>query len=724
MYQLNTLETSLKHFFGYDHFRPGQRPIIEAALRGQDVLAIMPTGAGKSLCFQLPALLKPGLTVVISPLIALMQDQVTALRDNGIGATFLNSSLSLEEARSRQAEIFQGRIKLLYVAPERLLMAGFLNVLDQVRDRLGLTGFAVDEAHCVSEWGHDFRPDYRQLSYLRDRYPQIPMFAFTATATARVQQDIIHQLRLQQPSYHVASFNRPNLYYEVRPREGYEQLRQAILERPGQSGIIYCISRKRVDELAHKLQTDGIHALPYHAGLDAETRAEHQTRFIRDDVPIIVATIAFGMGINKPDVRFVFHYELPRNLEGYYQESGRAGRDNEPASCILFYSRGDANKVEYFIRQKPDEQEQRIAYQQLNQVVDYAEGVTCRRTIQLSYFGEEFPGDCGNCDNCQNPAPIEDWTIEAQKFLSCVARCREQFGAKYIIDVLRGSRQKRILQKGHDRLSTYGIGKDRTASQWQLLARSLRHQGLVAETTDGYRVLRLNALSWEVLRQQRQVEIRVPRQVATTTTTQTTPRAEQAQLLFEQLRQLRKRLADQLGLAPYMIFADSSLRVMAQQQPKTLSAFAQMPGVTTTKRNRYGDAFVNVIQAFAQQHRRPVSRSPRRSHPTETQQLTLALYRQGYTVAEIANQRSLRQTTIVGHLSEVLEMGHAIDVDALVSPERQQQIMAVLPQVGEHSLTDIRNELGESYSFGEIRLVRGLWRGQQRDNRQNTQSMV
>ncbi|NEO88088.1 MAG: DNA helicase RecQ [Spirulina sp. SIO3F2] len=714
MYQLNTLEASLKQFFGYDQFRPGQRTIIEAALQGQDVLAIMPTGAGKSLCFQLPALLKPGLTVVVSPLIALMQDQVDALRDNGIGATFLNSSLSLEEARSRQTEIFQGRIKLLYVAPERLLTVSFLNFLDQVRDRLSLTGFAIDEAHCVSEWGHDFRPEYRQLSQLRDRYPQIPMFAFTATATERVQQDIIHQLRLQQPSHHVASFNRPNLYYEVRPREGYGQLRQAILERPGQSGIIYCISRKRVDELALKLQTDGINALPYHAGLNAETRSEHQTRFIRDDVPIIVATIAFGMGINKPDVRFVFHYELPRNLEGYYQESGRAGRDNEPASCILFYSRGDANKVEYFIRQKPDEQEQRIAYQQLNQVVDYAEGSSCRRTIQLSYFGEEFPGSCANCDNCQNPSPIEDWTIEAQKFLSCVARCREQFGAKYIIDVLRGSKQKRILQKGHDQLSTYGIGKDRTADQWQLLARSLRHQGFVDETTDGYRVLRLNPLSWEILKQQRQVEIRVPRQATTQTTASATPRAEQAQLLFEQLRQLRKRLADEQSLAPYMIFADSSLRFMSQQQPKTLEAFAQVPGVGAAKLSRYGEPFVTVIRAFAQQYRRRVNRS----HPSDTQQFTLDLYRQGCTVAEIAAQRDLRQTTIMSHLSEVLEMGHAIDVDALVPPERQEKITGAIAQVGDFSLTEIRNKLDESYTYGEIRLVRGVLRGQQRSEQQ------
>ncbi|MEM8642629.1 MAG: DNA helicase RecQ [Cyanobacteria bacterium P01_G01_bin.54] len=707
-----SLAAALKQYFGYDQFRPGQQSIIEAALQGQDVLAIMPTGAGKSLCFQLPALLQPGLTVVVSPLIALMQDQVAALQDNGIGATFLNSSLNINEVRSRQDEILRGRIKLLYVAPERLLTASFLTFLDQCRNRLSLSGFAIDEAHCVSEWGHDFRPEYRQLSQLRDRYPQIPFWAFTATATARVQQDIIGQLRLQQPSHHLASFNRQNLYYEVRPREGYAQLRQAIREQQeNDSGIVYCISRKRVDEIAAKLQNDDINALPYHAGLNAETRAEHQTRFIRDDAQIIVATIAFGMGINKPDVRFVFHYELPRSLEGYYQESGRAGRDDEVARCILFYSTADISRVEYFIRQKPDDQEQRIAYQQLNQVVDYAEGSSCRRTILLSYFGERFPGNCDNCDNCCNPAQLQDWTIEAQKFLSCVARTQQQFGAKYIIDVLRGSKAKRILQKGHDKLSTHGIGKDHSTDQWQLLARSLRHQGLVDETTDGYRVLRLNALSWEVLKQQRQVELRVTRQ-ATAAVTAATPRVEQVQLLFEQLRQLRKRLADQQNVPPYVIFADSSLRTMAQQQPQTREAFARISGVGTVKLERYGEAFVNLIQAFVQQHRR---RRVDREHPSDTQQMTLELYRQGCTVAQIAAQRDLRQTTIVGHLSDLVEMGHTIDLAELVEPDRQEQILAAIVQVGDYSLSEIRNKLGESYSFAEIRLVRGLWRWQQRE---------
>ena len=434
-----SLEQALKHFFGYDSFRPGQREIVEAALQKRDMMIVMPTGGGKSLCFQLPALLKPGLTVVVSPLIALMQDQVEALQDNGIGATFLNSTLSSQETRSRETAILEGKIKLLYVAHERLLGERFLPFLDIVANKLGISAFAIDEAHCVSEWGHDFRPEYRQMQRVRDRYPDIPIMGLTATATERVRQDIIQQLTLRNPYIHVASFNRPNLYYEVRPKtkHSFAEVLQ-IIQKKGGSGIIYCLSRKKVDEVAYKLQQSGIQALPYHAGMNDVDRATNQTRFIRDDVQVMVATIAFGMGINKPDVRFVIHYDLPKNLEGYYQESGRAGRDNEPAHCSLFYGYGDVKTIDYIIEQKPDPQEQRIARQQLRRVINYAESSDCRRTIQLSYFGDSFPGDCGTCDNCCNQKPVEDWTIEAMKFLSCVARCQEKFGMNHIIDVLRG----------------------------------------------------------------------------------------------------------------------------------------------------------------------------------------------------------------------------------------------------------------------------------------------
>ncbi|MES1023701.1 DNA helicase RecQ [Gloeocapsa sp. BRSZ] len=601
MPQLSSLESALKHYFGYDSFRPGQRYIVEQALQNRDLLVVMPTGGGKSLCFQLPALLKKGLTVVVSPLIALMQDQVEALQDNGIGATFINSSLSAYQVRTREQAILSGKVKLLYIAPERLLSEKFLPFLDLVHHQMGISAFAIDEAHCVSEWGHDFRPEYRQLQQLRHRFSGVPTIALTATATERVRQDIIQQLGLVEPSVHIASFNRQNLFYEVQPKQkqSYQQLLQLIRQQSG-AGIIYCLSRRRVDEIAFKLKNDGIAALPYHAGLSDRDRAANQTSFIRDDVQVMVATIAFGMGINKPDVRFVIHYDLPRNLESYYQESGRAGRDGEPARCTLFLNYGDIKTIEYLIAQKPDPQEQRIAKQQLRQVIDYAEGTDCRRTIQLSYFGERFSGKCDNCDNCCHPKPMQDWTIEAMKFLSCVARCKERFGMTYIIDVLRGAKNQKILQNGHQNLSTYGIGKDRSNDDWRMLGRSLLHQGLLAQTTDGYSVLKLNALSWEVMRRQRSVLIAVSA-TPTRISDEDTPAAAEVELLFQRLRKLRKQMADEQGVPPYVIFADSTLRLMATQQPKSLAAFSQLSGVGSHKLARYGAQFLAEIQAYCEE---------------------------------------------------------------------------------------------------------------------------
>ena len=597
---LPNLETYLKYFFGYDQFRPEQRKIIENALADQDLLVIMPTGGGKSLCFQLPALLKPGLMIVISPLIALMQDQVDALQDNGIGATYLNSSLSPKEVQEREKQIFENKIKLLYVAPERLLGDRFQDFFHRLITQIGVSAFAIDEAHCVSEWGHDFRPEYRQLSQLRQQYPQIPIFAFTATATKRVQKDIIDQLKLHKPSVHLTSFNRPNLYYEIIPKEkrSYEQLLKFIKTLKG-SGIIYCMSRKMVDEISDRLQEDGIKALPYHAGMGDENRRMNQTQFIRDEVRIIVATVAFGMGINKPDVRFVIHYDLPRNLESYYQESGRAGRDNEPAKCLLFFSFGDLKKIEYIIQQKAPSEQQK-SRQQLRQIVDYSEGLACRRTIVLRYFGEDFPGNCGNCDNCCYPKPLEDWTIEAQKFLSCVARCKERFGMMHIIDVLRGSRKQKIEQYQHHLLSTYGIGKDRTLDEWKQLGVFLIHQGFLDETTDGYSILKLNAYSWEILRKQRNVTIAIRAKVKEKTDTRDNPRARDAELLFESLRSLRQRIAKSQGIAPYVVFGDSSLKLMAQSKPTTLEEFAAISGVGRYKLQQYGEQFVKEIRAFCQ----------------------------------------------------------------------------------------------------------------------------
>lgn len=731
-----SLEKALKHFFGYDQFRPGQRQVVEDVLSNRDGLVVMPTGGGKSLCYQLPALLKLGVTIVVSPLIALMQDQVEALQDNGIAATFLNSSLSLEEVRSREGDLFSGKIKLLYVAPERLLNANFAPLLDRLYERVGIATFAIDEAHCVSEWGHDFRPEYRQLFTLRQRYPKVPIVALTATATERVRQDIMQQLTLQTPQIHVASFNRPNLYYEVAPKEKqpYGQLLTKIRQQNG-SGIVYCLSRKRVDEVSFRLQQDGIEALPYHAGLSDRDRAENQTRFIRDDVRVMVATVAFGMGINKPDVRFVIHYDLPRSLETYYQESGRAGRDGEAAQCTVLFGYGDVATVEYLIAQKPDLQEQRIARQQLRQVLDYAEGTVCRRQIQLNYFGEAFEGNCDRCDNCCHPTPLEDWTIEAQKFLSCVARCRERFGMTHVIDVLRGSRKQRIVDLGHDQLSTHGIGKDHTVDEWRTLGRSLLHQRLVEETTDGYPVLKLNAASWQVLKKQLEVKIAVPDRVrhrsqtetetATSKTVAWQDAPPEALLLLGRLRSLRKRLADDQAVPPYVVFAESSLRQMALDRPQTREQFMRISGVGSRKLSQYGQVFTQAVRDFCQEQGLEVIADltdsipddvptpPRRTTLSNTHFATLNCYQQGLTPAEIAIERGLRLSTITDHLERLIEAGHSIDLDKLVSPERQVVIREAIAACRSTSLRDIRDQLGETYDYNEIRLVRGDWERQQ-----------
>ncbi len=518
---MTELKAALKRIFGFDQFRAGQEAVVRDALAGRDVLALMPTGGGKSLCFQLPALLQPGVTLVVSPLIALMQDQVRLLRDNDIAASFINSGLEAPEVSRRTAALLRGEYKLFYLAPERLLLPEFLDgPLRRLSEGPGINAFVIDEAHCVSEWGHDFRREYRQLSVLRRRHPQIPMLAFTATATLRVRTDIVVQLALRNPALHVSSFNRPNLFYRVRAKSKQTYAELLAQVRGGGAGIVYCLSRRRVDELALQLQSDGVRVRPYHAGLDAKVRRDNQEAFIRDDAQVIVATIAFGMGINKPDVRWVVHYDLPKTLEGYYQESGRAGRDGDPAHCTLYFGASDIRTADFLIQQKIDpdtgeplEEEQRIARQQLRQVLNYAESTECRRAIQLRYLGENLAVPCGACDNCCEPRTVQDWSTEARQFMSCIARLAQRgqrFGAAQIIDILRGARNERVLSRGHDTLSVYGIGKQRSVEEWRAVARALLHQGLIDETQDGYPVLSLNAQSGPVLREEFAVRIAAP----------------------------------------------------------------------------------------------------------------------------------------------------------------------------------------------------------------------
>ncbi len=607
----DTLAESLKRAFGFESFRPGQEEIVRDALAGRDLLAIMPTGGGKSLCFQLPAILKPGVTLVVSPLIALMQDQVRQLIDNGIAATFINSSLAAAEASARFAGLLRGDFKLLYLAPERLLQSEFLNVtLPKIAASPGISAIVIDEAHCVSEWGHDFRPEYRQLAQVRARCPNTPWHAFTATATPRVREDILLQLALRQPAIHLASFNRPNLQYAVREkqRNTYDEL-LALSRTSDAAGIVYCLSRKRVDELSARLQEDGVRALPYHAGLDADERRRNQEAFIRDDAQVMVATIAFGMGINKPDVRWVVHYDLPRTLESYYQESGRAGRDGDPAQCILFFGAGDIRTAEFLIEQKIDpvsgeplEAEQRIARHQLRQVLNYAESTECRRAVQLRYFGESFDPPCNACDNCLQPRELKDWTVPAQQYLSCVARLaqrRERFGAAYLIEILRGGQSQKLIDRGHESLSVFGIGKQRSVDEWRHLARALVQQGLVDETQDGYPVAILNAHSWQVLRGERKVMIAESLQRPRKKKGKREPPPEDLTpdaALFEKLRSLRKRLADQNGLPPYVIFHDATLREIAARKPTALEEFATIAGVGQRKLEKYGELFIAAVR--------------------------------------------------------------------------------------------------------------------------------
>jgi ATP-dependent DNA helicase RecQ len=598
---VDDLLLTLKTTFGYGAFRPLQREIIDAALAGRDVFALLPTGGGKSLCFQLPALHRPGLTVVVSPLIALMKDQVDQLQAAGVAATYLNSTLSADEARSRLRGLHRGEWRLLYVAPERLM-------LDDWKENLAnwnVTALAIDEAHCVSEWGHDFRPEYRQLARLRTLLPDVPVMALTATATERVRTDIIRHLRLRDPAVFVASFNRPNLTYRVLPKDQpLKQLIEFIRKREDESGIIYCATRATTERVAEALAGRGWAARAYHAGLDAEERSRNQERFLRDDTKIICATIAFGMGINKPNVRWVVHHDLPKNIEGYYQETGRAGRDGLPGDCLLLFSGGDAAKQTHFIEEMSDDHEKQVARNQLRQILHYAESAGCRRSELLGYFGEQFPSDnCGACDNCLEPRATYDGTVVAQKFLSCLYRIRQSggfsVGLNHIIEVLTGAETEKVARWGHDRLTTYGIGKELARPAWAAIGRELMRLGYVAQAEGDYPVLELTEAGRAVL---------VARTAITLTKPLALPKAKRVtrregeiecdEILFARLRELRKQLADERGVPAYIVFGDTTLRQLAREYPTRVAELEGITGIGDKKRAEYGEAFTAAIAAF------------------------------------------------------------------------------------------------------------------------------
>ena len=603
----------LKKVFGYDEFRPLQSDIIANILAKTDVLVVMPTGGGKSLCYQIPALIFEGLTIVISPLISLMKDQVQQLTQSGVAAAVLNSSLSPEAYRRNVRLVKQKEAKLLYLAPEALLKSNMLELLSAVN----IECLAIDEAHCISQWGHDFRPEYRRLAEVRDHFSDAVCVALTATATPRVREDIKTSLNMDRGREFVASFNRENLFIHIHPKDNpLDQTIQFMRNFPDQSGIIYCFSRKQVEDLSAVLANEGFSVRPYHAGLSDQDRHRNQEAFIRDDVQIIVATIAFGMGIDKPNVRFVVHFDLPQNIEGYYQEIGRAGRDGLKSQCLLLFSYGDVQKIKYFIDQKNDH-EKRVANIRLSSLLRLAETEVCRRIPLLHYFGEDYTIDkCNMCDNClSEKKELVDITVDAQKFLSCVKRTGETFGSNHLIDVLRGSQAKKVLQFGHHKLSTYGIGENYSKKQWQQLSRQFLHKGLMVQDME-FGSLKLTAKGWDVLKNDLKIWGQLEQKAASAPTVKETVKLDDLDYdreLFEILRKTRKALADGAGVPPFVIFADKTLVEMAAYFPQSSDNFLDIHGVGKVKAKKFGTLFMQVIGSYCRDNQ--IQERPKNSPP-------------------------------------------------------------------------------------------------------------
>ncbi len=611
MFPMNAALDLLQSVFGYPSFRGQQQAVVEHLAEGGDALVLMPTGGGKSLCYQIPALMRQGTGIVVSPLIALMQDQVDALREAGVAAAFLNSSLGADEQREVERQLLAGELNLLYVAPERLLTPRFLGQLERTEVAL----FAIDEAHCVSQWGHDFRPEYRELAILHQRFPAVPRIALTATADPRTREEIVERLSLQDARQFVSSFDRPNIGYRVGLRHNAKrQLGEFLQGHAGESGIVYCLSRRKVDDTAAWLAEMGVEALPYHAGLDAATRMKNQQRFLREDGVVMVATVAFGMGIDKPDVRFVAHLDLPRSIEGYYQETGRAGRDGLPAEAWMIYGLSDVVTMSQMIAQSESADERkRVERQKLESLLAYAEATGCRRELLLGAFGETYPGPCGHCDNCIAPPPTWDATVPAQKALSAVYRTGQRFGSGHVIDVLRGEETERVLALDHHRLSTFGIGAEMDEKQWRSVFRQLLAAGLLEADAEGYGTLRLTAASRSVLSGGRQVKLREdarPERASRRRRDSKLAANDKSrgsslgiesweQDLWDALRALRTQLAKQQGVPPYVVFHDATLLAMLRAMPANEDELAGVSGVGEAKLRRYGRDFLAVINAPA-----------------------------------------------------------------------------------------------------------------------------
>lgn len=605
-----TPQQILHDVFGYASFRGAQQAIVEHVVAGGDALVLMPTGGGKSLCYQIPSLLRPGVGIVVSPLIALMQDQVDALKQLGVSAAFLNSSLDADAAREVYRQVNRGELKLLYVAPERLMTEGFLSLLERLSEENGISLFAIDEAHCVSQWGHDFRPEYRALTVLHERFPSVPRIALTATADAPTRREIVERLSLEQAQQFVSSFDRPNIRYRVALKNNARQQLQAFLEteHPSDAGIVYCLSRKKVEETAAWLKEQGWDALPYHAGLDAATRNQNQRRFLREEGVIMVATVAFGMGIDKPNVRFVAHLDLPKSMEGYYQETGRAGRDGQSANAWMAYGLGDVVSMrQMLLSGDAPEERKRVELQKLDALLGFCESTDCRHQTILRYFGEEHPGDCAQCDNCLEPVDTWDATKAAQMALSCVYRTGQRFGVAHLIDVLLGKSTPKVEQFGHQQLSTFAIGKELTQQQWSGVYRQLVAAGYINVDMEAYGGLKLSEAARPVLKGLQEVWLRRDADPVKRKSLRTEGKAKTREpfagasddALWLALKAKRTELAREQGVPPYVIFHDSTLLEIHNHRPHTLDEMGKISGVGQAKLAKYGDAFLQVVDDVA-----------------------------------------------------------------------------------------------------------------------------
>ena len=707
-----TATQALQKYFGYSEFRHQQDEIVRHVLNKKDVLALMPTGGGKSLCYQLPAVLLDGLTIVISPLIALMKDQVDSLNVNGIASAFLNSSQSNEEQIHLANQLRNKQVKLLYLAPERLFgndgkMLSFLKTLS-------VSLIAIDEAHCISHWGHDFRPEYLALAGLKVEFPNVPVIALTATADKLTKKDILEKLNLKDPAIFISSFNRANITYRVNPKkDSFNQVLRFLWERKEDSGIIYCLSRKATEALAADLKKEGFQAEPYHAGLDNSVKARTQEAFLRDEVKIIVATIAFGMGINKSNVRYVVHVDMPKNIEGYYQETGRAGRDVLPSDALLLYSPGDANMLKRFATIEDNPEQTRIMLNKLNDMVNYCQLQTCRRQFLLKYFQEDFPANCGSCDICLTEFERFDGTLIAQKALSAVSRLKERFGSTYVIDFLRGSKSEKIRPE-HKELKTYGIGADISKADWFRYIRELTAMGYLQVTDDAYPVLKLTNKSDSVLKGPEKVML-----IASQTTEEYQPAAAlpfEADLLTD-LKNIRQDIAIHENIPAYIILSDATLVEMATYLPQTLDELRLISGFGDIKLARYGKEFLLPVKNYCTKNglsskiKHKVPKRERKTKtggnsqkPSTTAFDSYTLYKSGKTIPEIAAERGLAATTIEGHLSQYIVNG-TIEVKEFVSEEKRQVIKDVVESYGAEKLTPLKEVLGEDYSYGEIKAV-------------------